>query len=252
MLQFFGLHVQADSLSIVSYLLKRFSIGTDICFPLPHLPPLSPSFLPPNKSSANRKELTGSDCQLLEDHLGLLLGVLLLLLLRSDLMGRMEVARELENDGRSTGAKRHPDSCSVPRGTPRQTAKRRKSKDTTNGLFGSAWQVDPATRVCARCSRPSAWHLHVRVFLADLPPTHDDRPPRRSLFGSIDFPILVWNQSLLDCNIYNKPCSSESLLLLPVSQISSWDGDQRRAAGGTDRSQIQQSKVMGETKSSLL
>jgi len=152
-----GLHVQAGSLSIVSYLYllqERDYFRLEQTFSSVTCRS-RPPFLPPNESShrptaRNSQVATASFLKII---LGYSLGGLLLLLLRSDLLGRMwKLPESLENELSSFDRwkQKHPDGFpSVPRGTLRaQTC--RESMDTTNGLIGSAWHVDPATWVCVR------------------------------------------------------------------------------------------------------
>ena len=172
-----GLHVQADSLSIVSYLLQERD-----CFRLEQTFSSvtcrsRPPFLRPNESShrptgRNSQVATASFLKII---LGYSLGGLFLLLLRSDFDGStdVEVAREsLENGGRTTGGSKTP---GFPLGATwhvarlDQTAKRGESKDTTNGSVGSAWNVDPATWVCARARGPPRGTCTCVFLLSPMP-----------------------------------------------------------------------------------
>ena len=251
-----GLHVQADSLSIVSYLLQERD-----CFRLEQTFSSvtcrsRPPFLRPNESShrptgRNSQVATASFLKII---FGFSLGGCFFFycvpISMSDVevscprvwkMAKMAVVRSTggsETPGFPLGATWHAS-------TKLQNAGKARTRPTDQPVpRGMLIQRRPGFAPVLEALRVA----HARACFCsrrclNLPPTHDGGG---HCLGSIDFPILVESESSWTV-IYNKPCSSESLLLLPVSQITSRDGGPAAGGGGgTDRSQHSQSKVMGE------
>ena len=187
-----GLHVQADSLSIVSYLLQERD-----CFRLEQTFSSvtcrsRPPFLRPNESShrptgRNSQVATASFLKII---LGYSLGGCFFFYCVPISMGRRmwKLPESLENGGRTSNDRwkqdtRIPARCHVARLD--QTAKRGESKDTTNGSVGSAWNVDPATWVCARARGPPRGTSTCVFLLSPISDISHRRTTRRrgSLFG---------------------------------------------------------------------
>ena len=189
-----GLHVQADSLSTVSYLLQERD-----CFRLEQTFSSvtcrsRPPFLRPNESSLrptgrNSQVATASFLKII---LGYSLGGLFLLLLRSDFDGStdVEVAREsLENGGRTTGGSKTPGfplGATWQASTKLQNAGKARTRPTDQSVPRGMLIRRPGfapVLEALRVAHARACFCSRRCRGADLPPTHDGGYSRRSLFG---------------------------------------------------------------------
>ena len=198
-----GLHVQADSLSIVSYLLQErdcfrleqtFSSVT--CRSRPAFPPLNESSHRP--TGRNSQVATASFLKII---FGYSLGGCFFFYCVPISMGRRmwKLPESLENGGRTSNDRWKQDT-GFPLGatwhasTKLQNAGKAMTRPTDQSVPRGMLIRRPGFAPVLEALR-AAWHKHVRVFaLADiryLPPTHDGGAGGGHCLGSIDFPILV-------------------------------------------------------------